>query len=517
MNFTTRGDSLSLGGLLKGSICGIALNLLLPFSSDASEIATNITLSFDETADFSLGIDKLITLDATKVNARLLNNRLGSFSSGNGVFTFNANHSVSINDPGVTTLPSENRNLIQVSGSASASGGLLSETATLNIGTTWFCQNTLLKCNSNEAFSTVKNSTQTFNLPTDSTTLLTPIRLQSSITSVTPLSENYTLNNGKVHLNGSLQVNALFTAKTSSQYVNDALLATAGTTGSQRWGAAATDIQALRNGSWTDVAVANNLQVSKTPELEAAHRLLAIARDSATILATSNTPGESFNSNFALTKQLWNVAATAEPSLGRSLAGNNSESFSGQNLGDEVAVLRMLLNGADDTSFVAGLEQALSNPFTVGSAPVLSFDGTYLGMTGATLSVFYLGSENGRVEIELAGADRYALWRNGFDKIAFLEGATDGVTVLGDGGFAGTQMRLGEGEQYVGEVFSGLLHLSGNQSASRLQLNNFYSDQFLVVASWAVTPVPEPSAWCLLLFGLVLIGRMKKTTPHKFN
>ncbi len=126
------------------------------------------------------------------------------------------------------------------------------------------------------------------------------------------------------------------------------------------------------------------------------------------------------------------------------------------------------------------------------------------------MSVFYLdgSNSNGRVQIELAAADRYALWRTGFENIAFLEGAADGVTVLG-GNYDGTQIRLGE-TQYIGEGFGGLLYLSGNQTASRLQLNNFYSNQLLVVASWAVTPVPEPSVWCLLLFGLVLIGRMKK-------
>ncbi|KQT36159.1 PEP-CTERM sorting domain-containing protein [Methylophilus sp. Leaf414] len=501
MNFTTRGISL----------LGVALSLLNPLSVSASEIAANIQLSFNETADFSDGIDKLITLDAAKVNARLLNNRLGTFSSGNAVFVFNANHSVSIIDPGVTTLPAEDRNLFQVSGSATASGGLLPDAASLNIGATWFCKNTTLQCTSNEAFSTVRNSTQTFNLAIDSTTLLTPIRLQSSITAVTPLTENYTLNYGKVHLNGSLQVNALFTAKSSTQYVHDALVATSGTTGNQRWGAAANDIQSLRNGSLTDVAVANNLEVSKTPELEAAHRLLAIARDGATILTTGNAVGASFSSEFALTRQLWNVAATAEPALGRSLAGSNSETFSNQNVAAEVEVLRMLLNGADDASFVAGVDNALSNPST-GSAPLLSFDGSLLGLNGATMSVFYLGASNGRVEIELAAADRYALWRTAysFDRIAFLEGAEDGVTVLG-GNADGTQIRLGD-EQYVGEIYSDeLFYLSGSQTASRLQLNNFYNNQLLVVASWAVTPVPEPSAWCLLLFGLVLIGRMKKS------
>ncbi|MGQ2964225.1 PEP-CTERM sorting domain-containing protein [Methylophilus sp.] len=493
------------------SLWGMAFSLLLPCSSNASEIATNIQYTFNETADFSAGIDKAITLDAAKIDARLLNSRLGTFSSGDLVFTINANQSVSLNDPGVTTSPSEARQLIQVNGSASASGALLPAAVSLNIGSIWICPANFLQCNSNQAFGTVKSNTQTLSLPADPATLLTPIRLQSSISSVTPLAENSTLNYGKLHLNGSLQLNALFTAKTSTQYVSDALLATSATSGSQRWAAAATDIQALRNGSWTDVAVASNLQASKTPTLEAAHRLLAIARDSATILNSGSTAGTSLATNFSLTKQLWNVAATAAPALGRDLAGSSSVSFSTTDLAAEIAVLRMVLDGVDDTSFVAGVEHALNNPLTTGSAPVLSFDGSLIGLNGATMSVFYLGDSSGRVDIDLAAADRYALWRTAysFDSIAFLQGAQEGVTVMG-GNYGGTQIGLGEYE-YVGEIYNDeLFYLSGNQAASRLQLNNFYSNQLLVVASWAVTPVPEPSVYCLLLFGLVLVGRMKK-------
>jgi hypothetical protein len=494
----------------KLSLWGMAFSLLLPFSSHASEIATNIQYTFNETADFSAGIDKAIMLDAAKIDARLLNSRLGSFSSGDLVFTLNANHSVSINDPGVTTYPSEARNLIQINGVASASGALLPADVSLNIGATWFCAATLLQCNSNQAFSNLRTSTQSLSLPADPATLLTPIRLQSGITAVTPLGDT-TLNYGKLHLNGSLQLNALFTAKTSAQYVSDALQATASTSGSQRWAAAATDIQALRNGSWTDVAVASNLQASKTPSLEAAHRLLAIARDSATILNSGSTTGTSLASNFTLTKQLWNVAATADPALGRDLAGSSSDSFASTDLAAELAVLRMVLDGADDSSFVAGVEHALNNPLATGSAAVLSFDGSLIGLTGATMSVFYLGDSSGRVEVELAAADRYAFWRTAysFDSIAFLQGAQAGVTVIG-GNSDGTQIGLGE-YGYVGEIYKDeLFYLSGNQASARLQLNNFYNQQFLVVASWAVTPVPEPSVYCLLLFGLVLVGRMRK-------
>lgn len=514
MNFATH---LHTTGLQKNqlvlALALLGISALTPTVSNASEIATNIQYSFNETADFSLGIDKLITLDAAKLDARILNNRLGTLSGGNVVFTMNANHSVSINDPGVPALPAQRRDFFQISGSATASSTLLPEPVSLNMGTIWNCPNTVTQCNANEVFSTVKTSTQTFNLPADTDSLLTPIRVQSGIT-LTPLAEPYTLNFIKLHANGSLQVNAIYTAKTSTQYVADALAATSGTTGNSRWGAAATDIHALRNGSWTDVSVANNLQASKTPELEAAHRLLAIARDSATILTAGNTPAASLNTPFTLTQHLWNVAATADPSLGRNLAGSSSESFTTNNPATEVAVLRTILNGSDDTSFAAGVEGMLNSTLTTGSAPVLSFDGALLGLNGATMSVFYVGDSSGRVQIDLAAADRYAFWRTayGFDRIGFIDGAAESLTVIG-GTYDGTQIGQGEETTVVGEsdIFNdGLFMLSGNQAATRLQLNNLYSNQLLVVATWGVTPVPEPAVYSLLLFGLVLIGRIKK-------
>ncbi|HSH86339.1 MAG TPA: PEP-CTERM sorting domain-containing protein [Methylophilus sp.] len=491
------------------TILGIGLSLLVPVSSHASEIATNIYLSFSESADFSQGIDKLLSLDSATADARLLTTRLGTFSGGSMVFTLNGRQSVSINDPGVATLPEAQRNFLQANASATATGGLIAEPVALNLNTLWFCVNTSLKCNSNEVFSPLRSNTPAMNAPADASALLAPIHLQASATA-TLLNDNATLNFGKLHLNGTWQVNAQFTAKTTTQYVTDALNATSGLggTGSARWGSAAADVLALRTANWTDVTVVNNLKASRTPELEAAQRLLAVARDSAALVATGNADGTSFTSQFSLTQQLWNVVATADPALGRSAAGSHSENLLNTDVAAELAVMRMILNGANDTSFVSDLAHALGNPLTVSSSPVLTLDGALLGLTDATLSVFYLGSDSGRVEIELAGAERYALWRTGFENIAFLEGAADGVTVLG-GNYDGTQIRLGE-TQYIGEGFGGLLYLSGNQTASRLQLNNFYSNQLLVVASWAVTPVPEPSVWCLLLFGLVLIGRMKR-------
>lgn len=492
----------------KNSTAWFLLTAWLPLQASASEIVTNMRFSFNESQTFEQGIDRLLSLDAATANFRFLNDRLGTFSSGSTTFTLNGSHSISLNDPGVTTLPDVQRDLLRVNADALASGGLLAAPTPLDLSATWHCKNTVLKCVSDEVFSTQKTTSAAMNTPASAADLLQPIRLQASA-SATPLVDGVSLNSGMLHLSGTWQVNASFTAKTPTQYVADALTATSGTgtAGSAtRWAAAAADVQNLRNAVWTDVAVANNEKASRTPELENAQRLLTVARDSASLLATGNSTGGSYASSFALTRQLWDVAASANPSLGRSQAGFSSDNLSSSDVPAELAVMRMLLNGSNDADFVSGLELALSNPITTGPSAALTLDGALIGLADATLSVYYLGNaSSGQVEIDLAGADHYALWRTGFDRISLLEGADAGLTVLGTDWTAGTPIRKEDGEVYVGEAFGGLLYLSGQSTHSRLQLNNFYSDQLLVVASWAVTPVPEPSQAWLCMMGLPLL------------
>lgn len=495
----------------------LGLSLLIPLSSQASEIATNILLSFNESvnfseADFSQSIDKLLTLDGTKADARLLTSRLGTFSGGNMVFTLNSSQSVSVNDFGVATPPTEPRQFFTTTGSASASGGLLAAPVILNAGVGWQCQAGFVYCNSDEAFSTPASSSPIIQTSADAAALLTPIRVQSSVSSFTSHSTDYTLNYARLYLYGTWQVNAQFTAKTTSQYVADALDATTSANATDRWAAANNDIRNLRNTSLTDVAVAHHLQADKNAELSKAHGILAVASDGASLLATGSVAGTSFQSSSEVARQLWNVAAGADPTLGRDRAGSSSESAPSLDIATDLAVMRMIVNGADDASFVSGVEFALSNPLTVGSLPVFSFDGAHLGLTGATMSVFYFGSDSGQVDIELGAASRYALWHSGYDfnSISYIEGTSD--SLVASNLYNTTEIGRGSGLQYVGESPSpdNLMFLSGNGSAVKLGLNNLYGNKVLVVASWAVTPVPEPSALCMLLFGLVLIGRIKK-------
>lgn len=481
----------------------------LPLQAFATEIATNILYTFNEAVnfseeDFSEGIDKLLMLDAAKVDARLLTNRLGTFSGGSAIFTLNTSQSVSVNDAGVSTAPTEARQFFRTSGSASASGGLLTEPVLLTAGLGWNCPATVLQCNSDEAFSPANSSTPAMQVPSDAASLASPIRVQASLSSFTRLSPDYTLNFAKLYVYGTWQVNAQFTAKSTSQYVADALSATTGAIGTSRWAAASTDIKNLRSMSLTDVSVANHLQVGKNAELSKAHSIFAVASDGASLLSTGSVAGTSFQPTSEVARQLWNVAAGIDPSLGRDRAGYSSESVPSLDLATDLAVFRMLVNGTDDASFVSDLEFALSNPLTVGSAPVFSFDGAQLGLTGATMSVFYLGSSSGEVEIELGAASRYALWHSGYDfnNISYIAGVSD--SLIANNLYNTTEIERGSGLQYVGESPSpdNLMFVSGNGAAVRLGLNNYSSDKILVVATWAVTPVPEPDQAWLLIAGL---------------
>ncbi len=423
------------------------------------------------------------------------------------------NQFISLNDPGVSVLPDTQRTLTRIEAGATLSGGLLTTTESLNLDATWFCRATALSCTRDEVYSTLKFLSPLSNSTTSAAALVQPIRLQAS-GAPTFTADGVSINYAGLSLSGTLNVNATFTAKTPSQYVADALSATVGSGSGQdsaRWGAAAADVKNLRDAVWTDIPVANNLKASRTPELDSAQSFLAAARDSASLLTTGNSADSNFSSTFELSRQLWDVVATADPSLSRNRAGFSNENVSSGDLASQIAIMRMIANGSNDADFVTGLEGALANPLSTGANPALTLDGALIGLADATLSVYYLGNAgSGQVEIDLAGADRYALWRTGFDRISLLEGADAGLTVLGNDWTAGTPIRKEDGEVYVGETFGGLIYLSGQTTNSRLQLNNFYSNQLLVIASWAVTPVPEPFSASLLGVGLAGLATFRR-------
>lgn len=98
--------------------------------------------------------------------------------------------------------------------------------------------------------------------------------------------------------------------------------------------------------------------------------------------------------------------------------------------------------------------------------------------------IYYDGGIQGSDLVRhLPAAERYALMRASFDG------------------------RIAPGNQeYIGENFSGVLLLDGDDAAWDIQLNNFYSPQFVVLAFWNVAAVPEPQTWLMLLAGLTLVG-----------
>lgn len=518
----------------QSSAAMILLMACLPLQANASEIATNMRLTFNEIAmmnrttsvsadgaditTYSDHIDKLLTLDPSIANARFLSTRLGTFSSGSMTIDLRGNQFISLNDPGVSVLPDSQRTLTRIEASATLSGGPLNTAESLNLDVTWVCAATVLSCNRNEVSSPLKFLAPVSSSVTNAAALVQPIRLQAS-GATTLTTDGVTINYAGLSLSGTLNLNATFTAKTRSQYVADALAATPGAGGGDaaaRWDAAASDIQSLRNRVVTDIAVANTLKIARTPELKEAQTLLAAARDSAILLSAGATAPTTFNTPFDLMRQLWNVTATADPSLGRAMAGYSSEDLTSDNAAMSLAALSLIASGSNEHNFASQLDQALGLPFTTSAAPQLTLDGALLGLTDAMLSIYYLGnSSSGMVELNLPDADRYALLRNGlYDRISLLEG--NGLTVMGNSNGAGETVLQGGGDVYIGEVYSGLLELSGHSTASRLQLNNIYSNQFLVVASWAVTPVPEPSQAWLLIMGLPLIIRRRQAlTRHQ--
>lgn len=473
--------------------------------AQAGVIATHVLINYSEAASFADGIDRSLVLSDAQA-ARLVASRLGTWLGTDASFTLNASHAVSVGDPGVAVAPGTNRPLLKVTATATASGGLLADQPyTLDLGATWQCPGTATRCNDNLTFHTLPQATPALLPATAPAQALQPWRLQASATPQV-LADGVTLKEGALMLSGRLSLAAQYQSKTPEAYLADALAATAGVAApatAARWGAAAADVQALRAATWTDQPVDRSLQAARNPELETAQRLLAVARDSATLLQTGATPGAGFASSFQLTQQLWDLAATVQPALGHARATNGSDDLLEIDRVAELAVLRATLGAHDDASFLAGLADALAHPATAGSAPVLTLAGSVLGLDASAQVAVYLAGDpfSGSYAIDLPGASRHALWRTGFDRIELLQGPAAGLLVLDAASGTGETLTVDGGEVYLGETFGGLLALSGGGAPAQIRLNNAYGPQFLVVASWDVGVVPEPGSAVLMLAG----------------
>lgn len=301
-----------------------------------------------------------------------------------------------ITDPGVAVAPGTDRLLLRVTGTASVSGGLLAASPlTLDLGTTWKCAGTFTRCNDAMVDLGLPQATPALRPVTAPEQALQPWRLQAGATAQA-LSDGVQLKAGALALSGRLGLATQYQSKTPQAYVADALAATAGAAApatAARWAAAAADVQALRSASWTDLAVDRSLQAARNPELETAQRLLAVARDSATLLQAGPTPGASFATPFQLTQQLWDLAATVQPALGHARATGGSDQLLKVDRVAELAVMRATLGARDDASFLAGLADALAHPATAGSAPVLTLAGAALGLDATAQVAVYLAGD----------------------------------------------------------------------------------------------------------------------------
>ncbi|MDP1534900.1 MAG: PEP-CTERM sorting domain-containing protein, partial [Rubrivivax sp.] len=202
-------------------------------------------------------------------------------------------------------------------------------------------------------------------------------------------------------------------------------------------------------------------------------------------------------------RQLWDVVALGEPLLGRERATDGVDTVI-PDAATQLAAFKAALAGGDDASFMAGLSAALAQPLIGGDTPLLVLDGQLLGAPAAQLSVYYTPSSNsGDFAFSLAAAERHAIWRTGFDRLELLQGPAQ--LYFSAGSYGSGSVGLG-GSEYIGESFDGVLHLDGAGQALRIQLNNFYSPGFLVVASWNVSAVPEPATWLQLAAGALLLS-----------
>jgi len=319
------------------------------------------------------------------------------------------------------------------------------------------------------------------------------------------LFEGTTVNSSQISVTGSLKLETTYQAKTTQAYVADAINVTAGAaaaTRTARFSNAATDISALRNGTYADSAVVSG--VADNINLEVAQAALVYSRDSARLLGAATSGETSFSSRSQLLRNIWDVTALGDPTLGRSVAESTADPFAPDNR-VELATFQAVSNSADDAGFLDQLGIELDTPLTSSTQPMLILDGEQFGAVGAELRIFYYdGETNGSdLILNLPAADRHALMRASYDNLSVLSGQEAGLSFISS---SGEGVVTPGNSEYIGETFSGALLLDGDNAAWEIGLNNFYSPQFLVLASWNVTPVPELETWAMMLVGLGLLG-----------
>jgi PEP-CTERM motif len=486
-------------------LASLAMAAVISTTAAASTINTQLTTTFNALGSFNAAIDANIAPDAALAAQRLFNARLGEWQGTTSVLQFVHSYNYSLNDPGVLVAPAENRPLLQVDSVATLSGPLVGAVAaTSSFSTPWQCPSGILKCSSGTV-STSKPSvtlTQTaFASPAD---VLGGFHVADT-TRTEPLFPGVTVIASQTQVTGSLTLSATYAAKTASAYAADALNATAGAAAinrAARFGHAAADIGSLRGATYSDGVLSSS--VADNTALEAAHAALLYSRDAAQLRGAAAQGQTTFASRSGLLRDLWDVTALGDTALGRSVSSDTEEPFAPDER-VELAALQAVVGSDDDAAFLARLSIELGTVLVGSTQPLLVLDGAQFGAAGAQLRVIYHDGEvqGSDLVLHLPAAERHALMRASFDNLAVLSGLDSGLAFVA-GNFDG---RIAPGDQeYIGENFSGVLLLDGDDAAWDIQLNNFYSPQFVVLASWNVAAVPEPQTWLMLLAGLTLVG-----------
>jgi hypothetical protein len=490
-------------------LASVAMAAFISASAAAGTINTQLTTPFNLQGSFNAAIDANIAPDTALAAQRLFNARLGEWQGTTSTLQFVHSYNYSLNDPGVLVAPGENRPLLQVDSVATLSGPVVGAVAaTSSFSTPWQCPSGILKCSSGTVSIAKPSVTLTH------TAFASPSDVQGGFhvadtTHTEPLFPGVTVIASQTQVTGSLTLSATYASKTATAYSADALNATAGATAisrAARFGNAAADIGSLRGAAYSDSVLSSS--VADNTALEAAHAALVYGRDAAQLRGAAAQGQTMFASRSGLMRDLWDVIALGDTTLGRGVSSSTDDPFAPDER-VELAALQAVAGSGDDAAFIARLGIELGTALVSSTQPLLVLDGAQFGADGAQLRVIYYdgGIQGSDLVLHLPAAGRHALARAGFDTLTVLSGPDSGLAYVA-GSFDG---RIAPGQdEYIGETFSGVLLLDGAGAAWDIQLDNFYSPQFVVLASWDVAAVPEPQTWLMLLAGLTVVGGRRR-------
>jgi hypothetical protein len=503
--------------------CALALGATIVVPAGAATIEGNLDLVIFKRERMDAPLDAGFSLDPVRA-AILGSERLGTWL-GTSVEASNLAYVIApaIDDPGVTTPPTDDRAVANYTMSVQVDGSLQRDPLTVNPTMRFVCPAPSTQCSQLASYTPVLQ----FPTPQPGLAAVGDVQGEWRFRAAAPVFEalfpGATPRLGEVpptnallgftfsyhEVDGRLRFRSTFASKSSPTYVADAIAATVTTAQggyAAHLTAAATDIAALRTFSSDSALQSGNQGAAANDELLEAHAVLAAGRDAALMQAQGASAGGSLNTRFELVRQLWNLTAAANPDLGRGQPGVAADPTFFADVRDEVATVRAALESTDATGFAASFERYAADGAVVpGLSPQFTLDGGLYGLDGALLQVYLMpGAGDGLQQLQLLAAERHMVWKSAFqNNLSLLEGIVevDGAQLLAT---AGDSIYIGESER--------LLELETFGDAATVTLDNFYSPQTLVIASFGLAaPVPEPASGALLVGGLaVLVGRGRR-------